>query len=181
MTDMQPKSRTAVLNAAFEVLSAKPAATLAEIAIQANVGRATLHRHFRSREELLDALTRQAIEELNAAVEEATRDAHSHSEGLRLMLEAVIPLGARHWFLVFDPAEHEPDISELLRRVQEALRVEIDLARGEGLFDADMPTEWIVQAIDGLIYAAWTMIRREEATSKQAAALAWRTLTGAMH
>ncbi|MCY4334201.1 MAG: hypothetical protein OXC60_05955, partial [Litoreibacter sp.] len=47
----------------------------------------------------------------------------------------------------------------------------------EGAFDATVPTEWIVEAYENLTYAAWSLVRSGEATPKQAAELAWRTLS----
>ena len=43
-------SRDAIIEAAFAVFSKNPGAPLADVAGRAGVGRATLHRHFASRE-----------------------------------------------------------------------------------------------------------------------------------
>ena len=53
----------------------------------------------------------------------------------------------------------------------------IDLAKREGLFAEDLPTPWLIEAYDNLIYAAWSLVRTGEATPKQAADFVWRTLT----
>ena len=177
---MAIKTRETVIDGAFDLLSRRPTATLAEIAEHAGVGRATLHRHFRSREALIGALARFAIQELNAAIDEKTKGATSHAEGLRLAFEAMVPLGARHWFLTQEPVERDPEIAALMKRDMEALRAEIEAARAEGLFAPDVPTAWIAQSYSALVYAAWTMVQEGEATPRQAADLAWRTLTGGL-
>ena len=51
------------------------------------------------------------------------------------------------------------------------------MAKSEGGFDAAVPTPWIATAFDHLIYAGWGMVIADELTAKQAADLAWRTLT----
>ena len=177
---MAIKTRETIIDGAFDLLSRRPTATLAEIAEHAGVGRATLHRHFRSREALIGALARVAIEELNAAIDQKTQAATSHGAGLRLAFEAMVPLGARQWFLAHEPVEQDPEIAALMKRDMDALRAEIEAARAEGLFAPDVPTEWIAQSYSALVYAAWTMVQEGEATPRQASELAWRTLTGGL-
>ncbi|MEC7289588.1 MAG: hypothetical protein VXW22_05800, partial [Pseudomonadota bacterium] len=52
----------------------------------------------------------------------------------------------------------------------------INRAKREGLFDKSVPTAWIVQAYDHLLYAGWESVKAGETTPDQAADLAWRTL-----
>ncbi len=177
MNKIRPGTREAIIEAAFQTFSRHPAATLADVAAHAGVGRATLHRHFSSRNALMVELARQAQRELDEAVDEATKTAISHTEGLRLALKAIIPLADRQWFLATEPVDHDPEIAKAYKTGLEELAVEIEAAKSEGTFDASLPTEWIVQAYENLIYAAWTMIRDEKATPAQAVDLAWRTLT----
>jgi len=166
------KSEYAVLEAGFAVFSRNPGASLADVALEAGVGRATLHRHFASRSDLVTALADQAMRELSEAITEATKDATSYWEGLRLIMTAVIPLAHRHMFLM-----HEDVLSPALQAQYEQdaqdLRAVIEAAKAEGALRSDLPTEWVVQAFDHLVYAAWEMIRREDATPRQAVSLAW--------
>ena len=57
-------AREALIEAAFAVFSRDPSAPLAQVADRAGVGRATLHRYFASRDELVRALTEIAIAEM---------------------------------------------------------------------------------------------------------------------
>ena len=179
MTNETPsnRSRETVLQAAFTTLAADPGASLAEIAAAAGVGRATLHRHFAGRDDLMRAMALRALEELDAAVEEATRDAPSYSEALRLSLDAMIPLAARHWFLANDDLSSDPEIAAAYEKDAAEMRATVEGARDEGTFAADVPTHWIVATFDALLFAAWEQVRDAELTPKQASALAWRTLT----
>ncbi len=177
MDDIRPQTRDAIIEAAFQVFGGNPGAALAEVAERAGVGRATLHRHFKGRDDLMVELARTAVRELDAAVEAATADAPSYGEALRISLEAIIPLASRHWFLAREPVETDAGVmADHEHRMQE-LADAIDAAKREGCFGADVPTAWIAQAFDSLVYAAWEMIRAGDATPGQAAALAWRTLT----
>ena len=172
MTKLKLTSRDAIIEAAFQVFNLTPGASLAEIADHAGVGRATLHRHFSARQDLMNALSETARDELNAAVDAAVEDAVSHTDGLRRALSAIIPLANRQWFLSHDfgqtPSDRDAaDHLELLNAIK--------AAQQEGNIAADLPPAWIAEVYDNLIYAAWTMVRKEEATPKQAADLAWRS------
>ncbi len=169
-------SRDAIIEAAFAVFSKNPSAALADVAERAGVGRATLHRHFASRDDLMQALSKIAIKEMDEAVELACADATSYSEVARLALQALIPLGDRHGFLALEGETDDPELQAAYAKEQRETAEMVDAAKGEGLFDTSVPTAWIVQAFDHLMYAGWESVKAGETTQDQAAALAWRTL-----
>ncbi|MEM9627383.1 MAG: TetR/AcrR family transcriptional regulator [Pseudomonadota bacterium] len=177
MNQIRPNTRDAIIEAAFQTFSGDPGASLADVAERAGVGRATLHRHFKGRDDLMVALAHAAISELDEAVDAATADAESYSEALRISLAAIIPLADRQWFLAHEPVDHNPEIKAAYQRQLGELAEAIDAAKAEGSFSRDIPTGWIVQAFDHLTYAAWESVRAGESTASQAASLAWRTLT----
>ncbi|MEM1162159.1 MAG: helix-turn-helix domain-containing protein [Pseudomonadota bacterium] len=175
MAIVRPTSREAILEAAFQLLSETPGASLGDIADRAGVGRATLHRHFAGRADLMRALAEAANSELEAATIAAIGHIRTAEDRLRLSLAAMMPLANRHAFL------SGPDVDEAMAEASAKdrswLTGEIELAKIEGVFAKDVPTFWIAEAYEGVLYAGWTMISSGEATPKQAAELAWRTLT----
>ncbi len=177
MNKIRPTSRDAILEAAFQIFNKRPSASLGDVAEHAGVGRATLHRHFSSRETLMVALAQTAIAELNAAVETAVADATSHTDGLKRALLAIIPLAERQWFLAHEPVMQDPAVEAAYKSDQAELCATIDAAKREGTFSQSVPTRWIAESYEGLIFAAWAMVRDQELTATQAADLAWRTLT----
>lgn len=170
-------ARQALIEAAFDILSTDTGASLADIAAAAGVGRATLHRHFASRDDLLRTLTHVAIEEMDAATNAACDGVETYAEALRLCLEALIPLGNRHGFLAREPFSEGSELAAEFARMSTQTAEMVDAARREGLFAPTIPTSWIVQAYDHLLYAAWESVRTGDATAAQAAGFAWRTLT----
>ena len=58
----------AILEAAEQVLSADPAASMEQIAEQAGVARTTVHRRFATREALIEALAASAVRQIEQAV-----------------------------------------------------------------------------------------------------------------
>ena len=177
MNRIRPNTRDAIIEAAFLVFSERPTASLSDVAERAGVGRATLHRHFPGRADLIRALSFVAMEELDRAVEAATVAATSATDALHRALQTIVPLANRQWFLAQDWQETDPDILAAYATGRQELSTWIDAAKDEGSFASELPTAWIVDAYENLIYAAWSLVRSGEATPKQAADFAWRTLT----
>ena len=180
MSKIKLETRDAIIEAAFQIYNENAGASLGDIADRAGVGRATLHRYFPGREQLMAALAMIALKELDAAVEAAIQDAANHEDAFRLSIHAIVPLANRQWFLAQEALDGDPEVAEAYAASLAALREDIDAAKKEGLFAADIPTPWIEEAIENLTYAAWSMVRKGEATPKQAADLAWRTLMNGM-
>ena len=176
MKKIRPETRDAIVEAAFLVFNERPTASLGDVAARAGVGRATLHRHFPGRAELMRALALTAMEELDRAVDAATADADNYEDGFRLALHAMVPLAARQWFLAQEGGEADPEIAAAYKASRDELRRDVEAAIAEGVFAADIPAAWAVAAYENLTYAAWTLVRDGEATPKQAADLAWRTM-----
>ena len=177
-------TKEAIIEAAFTLFRENPRASLAEIAELAGVGRVTLHRYFSGRDDLVIELAKLALKELDDAAEKAAEHAPSYTEAMRLMLFALVPLADRQWFLSHQEVDDHPDIQKEYERQIAEMNDVINEAKKEGGFDASVPSRWISEAFDGLLYAAWEMVRNEEATAKQAAELAWNTLisgVGAKH
>ena len=176
MTTIRPTTRDAIIEAAFALFAEHPTASLGDVAKRAGVGRATLHRHFAGRPELMRALAKIALSELEDAIEVLTSDATSYEEGFRLSLHATVPLADRQWFLAHEGLEADPDVAAAYQASRDQLRDDVEKAKNEGVFDANVPTAWIAEAYENLTYAAWSLVRSGETTPKQAADLAWRTL-----
>lgn len=175
MTQIRPNTQDAIIEAAFELFAEQPTASLGDVAAHAGVGRATLHRYFAGRPELMRALAKIAMEELDHAVNEAVSHAESYEEGFHLALHAMVPLANRQWFLAHEGADADEEIAAAYRASRDELCTDVEEAKKEGFFDSSVPTIWIVETYESLTYAAWSLVRSGEATPRQAADLAWRT------
>lgn len=103
------RNRGAILDAAVDVLAADPSASLAEVARRAGLGRATLYRHFPSREALRDAIRAEALERAGVALAEAGLDDLPPREGVRRAAEVLVPLGMRFRVLLAEGADVDPE------------------------------------------------------------------------
>ena len=95
---IRPSARDAIVRAGVELLAQNPGAALADVAARAGVGRATVHRHFPARDDLLRALAIDALDATDAACADLD-DAPTAVAALERMFEALVPLGPRYAFL----------------------------------------------------------------------------------
>jgi AcrR family transcriptional regulator len=153
--DTAPRGRTrrAILDAAAGVLARHRAATLADIAEVAEVGRTTLHRYFRDREALVTAVIEDSWRTIEHTVHDAAIDRGPAAEAMCRLVAAMVDAGDRLLFLFGDPqtleganstgqpAQPEDRILGLVRRGQ-----------AEGAFDPGVSAEWIRNVVWGLVY-----------------------------
>ena len=172
---LRPPVKEAVIDAAIDTLARNPGASLSEIAAHAGVGRASLHRHFSSRGDLVTTITRRCMDEIDAVTDEAIGGALTARDRLSRMLEAVVPLGDRYHFLAseaFDDASlkarHEADL--------EWLGSLVDELKEEGVIAPGVPRGWAVANIDAQVWLAWSEIAAGNLAAADAAGLAFRTL-----
>ena len=171
----RPTARDAIIDAAIRLWSRNPGATFSEVALHAGVGRATLHRHFRNRDDLLTVLAEICIEETNQAVAAAIDPSASANRQLRRMFEAVIPLGDRYSFLYRVEIGDEHTTAEYQRQLERVATL-VGQLKSEGAVAADVPTAWVVAQIDQLIWSAWNEVASGRIAAADAVNLATRTL-----
>ncbi len=174
MESIRLPSDEAVRQAAIAVLSRNPAAPLAQIALRAGVGRATLHRHFPSRAELIREIALDALDATAAALAPVAA-APTARAALEQMFEAMIPLASQYQFLS-RCALDDPEVERRYALQSGQLAQLVEGLRREGALAPDVPPAWAVAQIDSLIWTTWAAVERGEIAARSAAALAVRTL-----
>ena len=172
---LRPPMREAIVDAAIDTFARNPGASLAEVAARAGVGRASLHRHFPSRNDLITDITRQCMDEIDTASAKALEGARSAQERLLKMLEAVIPLGDRYHFLSAE-AFHDEGLRTRYEEELDWLARLVDDLKAEGVIAADVPRSWAVANIDAQVWLAWSEVAAGKLAPAHAADLALRTL-----
>jgi AcrR family transcriptional regulator len=175
------KNIAAILDAAIQCLAHDPDASVSDIATAAGVGRVTLYGHFESRGALVAQVVERAIREGDAALEavDLTGDPRA---ALGRLLEASWHVTHRYGGLVMaaQAALPESDFREAhdkpVQRVQRLLR----RGRREGSFRTDMPIDWQVMTIQGVIHAASGAVHRGEVAAERAPALIRATVLAAL-
>jgi AcrR family transcriptional regulator len=125
----------AIVDAARRTFSADPHASMQQVAAAAGLHRATVHRHFASRDELVDALRRRAFEESLGALRDAHTEEGPAIDGLHRATLALVAVADR-WQLaryagifVGGPAADEMTAiaDALIRRGQEERTIRSDI------------------------------------------------------
>ncbi len=163
------------MGAAVQLLNVNIGATMSEVAIRAGVGRATLHRHFPSRDDLVRAIGSSCIDEMNAAVLAADKPDRPAMDRLRTMFLAVVPLGDRYNFLRLEKPKDEGlrQAYDTQLRWVDALAEDL-IAQGE--IAPDVPVRWVTAQIDQLVWTAWQGVAEDYVSAQEASELAVRTL-----
>ncbi|MGP3957946.1 TetR/AcrR family transcriptional regulator [Nonomuraea sp. 3N208] len=146
----------AILEAATRLLSADPAASVADIAKAAGVGRVTLYGHFPSREALVDAVLDHTVGVADAVLEDPSIDTDPAPEAMARLLRSSWEILDRHrrLFVAADRVMATERIREHhdrpLRRVERL----IGRGRRDGDFRTDLPLSWLVTTFFSIIHSA---------------------------
>lgn len=164
-----------MLDVAAEVLVADPAASLAEVAAAAGIGRTTLHKQYATRDDLLCAVGHRAIDLWEQAVD-AAGGADQRDGGLRALTGALIPIGPQLAFLWRTPAfDHITDLEERWVAVERRCLAVLIRAQDRGQLVAGLPDWWLVQTFYSVIYVAAESVRSGKLAPLDAPDLALRT------
>ncbi|TDE15842.1 TetR/AcrR family transcriptional regulator [Jiangella asiatica] len=160
-----------ILDTAASVLAERgDAASMAEIARAAGVGRATLYRYFPTREALLLGLTRAAFEELSVRIADASLDTVPLREGVARASRAFIAAGARYAAVVHVGKTYVDDPAEFDRAVAEPVRALLRRGVADGELRTDLPAEVLFEMFTGLLERGLRLVERGQLGAEQAGA-----------
>lgn len=167
----------AILDAATSLLVEKPTASLNEIATRAGIGIATLHRYVESREQLMLHLGFRAMDVLREAFESAEKDAVDPERYIPRLIETLIPLGDRIYFLTRDATiDRNPDMEHTYRDIRGPVLEKIAKLQQKQLLRQDCDAEWIWSVTESVLFLAWERMAGGHLTSRSAAALVEGTI-----
>jgi AcrR family transcriptional regulator len=146
----------AIVDAALSLFERDPKASLVEIAKAAGVSRPTLYAHFPTREDLVEATVRRALDEAQREFAAADTDDGPAKDALQRLITVGWCTLARHLTIarlaldVLPPKRlrqvHQPALDPFRRLI----------VRGQhaGEFRDDQPVEWMVTVLFALLHAA---------------------------
>lgn len=142
-----------ILEAAEQVLSADPSASLEEIAEQAGVARTTVHRRFATREALIEALATNAVQQIEQAVAAARPQTAPPLVALHQATANILGVKLAWRFAVTQIAPRTP-----AARIQERVFAVGDLVfqrlQQDGWIRADIDLTWARRVHHSLLDAA---------------------------
>lgn len=174
---IRPSTRDAVVRAAIALFAVREGASLDDVAAAAGVARATLFRHFGSRDELVRAAGLQSLAELEEALRHADLARGTARDRLLRLLEVLVPAGQKLRF-VYRCADLVDD-DALLRaeaRLDRHIAPVLEAAVRAGLVARDLGGVWLSEVFESLLYASWTAVARGAVAPADAPRLLMRTL-----
>lgn len=153
--------------------------TMQEIADMSGVGRTTLYRRFRTREDLLQAIMKQAMTEAREAIDAANLHDGSSREAIGRVVEEFMKVGDKYRILFQEKSAHtEPEVEK--DAFVESLRELIRRAQRDGTIDPAVPVDWVLGSLASLVATAIRLIGRGELARNAAPDLVTRTLLDGM-
>jgi AcrR family transcriptional regulator len=144
--------RLPLLDVAAEVLVADPAASLAEVAEAAGIGRTTLHKHYATRDDLLRAVGHRAVDLWEQALAQVT---DGPDGGLRAIIASMVVVGSQLGFLWRTPALHRDQaLDERADAMKERTLAVLRRAADRGVLAPATPDWWLLDSFFSLIYVA---------------------------
>ena len=170
MTDLRIKKSTrALLDASFTVLLNNPHASLSEIASQAGVGRATLYRHYPTREHLIAAIAVESLQLLQQAITPINEAGLTGLKAVQALVEQLLPLANRFHFLqmVWTLIEMDQQVWQLYSQQMAMIKQWVIEGQVEGEINQNLTPLWVVTVIDSLMYSASWLIANGDMTAQQ--------------
>lgn len=165
-----------LLEVVAEVLVARPAASLADVAEAAGISRTTLHNQYATRDDLVRAAGVWATEMWEQAIDRVA-DQPGTEAGLRELLAAMIDSAPHLGFLWRNPAfDEDEELTQRYIAVERRCLAVMDRARSGGTLAASTPNWWLLQTMYGLVYTAWESVENGKLAPLDAPDLVLRTL-----
>lgn len=163
------RSRLALLDAGIDLLLTNPNASLSDVASYAGVGRATLYRHFDSREALIQAIAQESLEKTDEVLQPLKKQKLPADQMLKESIRLIVPL-ARHYHFLLSlwniAAEDELVMNIYSRQLKDLAKI-IEQAKKQKTISKKLNTDWIVSMYDCVLYASWFMLGQGTMTEEQ--------------
>lgn len=173
------RNREAVIEAALAILPDDPNASMATIAERSGLGRTTVYRHFPTRNDLVVALFARVIDEAHQVTSAVIDEGRPTAETLRALGPAIIATSDRFRFLHDVRGLGEEIIAASTTDPNRPVRQFVATAQQRGEIDPDLPVQWIVTAVYGLITATASEMNEGRLTVEEAGRILGETMVRA--
>lgn len=173
-----------IIEAAISVLNENFSATFEDIAIHCGINRRTLHRYFKSRNELLEECNKNMMQAWQLAAITACNSSEDPLVQLEHLLYAGIDSGTKYAFLIklnesntSSSAVYETEQSEIYSRKRSQLFDAIRELQKQDVIDVQFPLPWIRILFTSVITATITAFRSGDIAQNEVKKLAWHSFS----
>jgi TetR/AcrR family transcriptional repressor of mexCD-oprJ operon len=170
-----------IVEVAARMLGDDPHVGMAAIAAAADVSRATVYRHFPTREALMDAIRSQALAAGAHAIVECRLEEGCAADALRRLVEAWLEIAERYGFaqLVGHPGSPlgDEDRAHRRRAFGEPLTALFTRGQAAGEFSVAVTPEWATRVFGATVIAAARAVDEGVLPRAKAADTVFHTLT----
>lgn len=158
MTATKSRIREELLVNLVNALADQPRASMGQLASMVGLSRATLCRHFPSRDAMMLAMSQASID----SAEQALARAHPHEgpaeQALKRLIEELLPL-AELYAYINQEMYTDAAVEVRAQPLRESLTALFLQWQQSGELRLDMPAAWLVESMAALLRSAATMIR----------------------
>ena len=166
----------AIVQAAARMLADDPRVSMQEIAVAAGLHRATVHRHFPSRDDLVRAVLEHAYDESDRALEAILAEPSAKArDQLERFVDAMLEIGDR--WRTYRYTGVTPEVQRRREALGSPLRALVAKAQEEGSVRTDMASDLVATALGGSVNAALTRMADGSLTRAQATAFVLQVIT----
>ncbi|UUY05280.1 TetR/AcrR family transcriptional regulator [Svornostia abyssi] len=162
------RNRSRILEHAARLIASDPEASMVQIAEASGVGRATLYRHFASREEVVNALREQAFTRAQSIIADALAPGDNGagpSAKLGRLIAELLDMSEPYGLIADqDPRHH----AEARQAFDASVLPLIEQAQAAGEFTSDVSALAIGFALEGLMMSANRAMQHGEMTPDEA-------------
>ncbi|MBU1435902.1 TetR/AcrR family transcriptional regulator [Paraglaciecola sp.] len=171
------RSRQAIIQAGLKLFIQNEDSTLVDIAKAADVGRATVYRQFKSREDLQESIGLYCLDRFDDINQNIEAQASNPMDAIRLVLQNILLLYSEFTFLSkFESLLTSSEkLQSRMRAQDDELRDLISLNLKQGFIRDTYSVDWVFFFFEGLLWAGYQAIRSGHFDPLQAAALAFHT------
>jgi len=175
--DLMIKRKSKIVESATKCLAENPNASLNEIATYTEIGIATLHRYFSSRDNLIKTISLRAIELVGNAISMINFDEPDMRIFVKNTASTLIPLGDNIYFLFAEM--FKTDDIELVRKetvIWDKFIAEFTKRQRRGELRSDVKADWIFKVTYNLMFIIWKAIHNGDVAANEAAEILSITL-----
>jgi AcrR family transcriptional regulator len=159
--DLAPTARGILTSAARTFADRGSAVSMTEIAARSGVGRATLYRHFPTREILLQELQRVVVETVGQGLRAAELETLAAPAALDRAVRVVLAVGHEYAVVIREQVPVPRDVADQL--VRDPIREMLTRGQAEGVLRRECSLEWLEDMFIGLVQAGLQQIVRRGA------------------